>query len=168
MSDYNLTEDGSAVGAHSLPNSNPLFVNAADDRKRIETNVNWLLDARQPEGWTYTQARVRVGGAPDNSNTQYALLALHEAIQRGVAVDAKVLAAVRARGLRVVNVDCTVVAERPKIAPHRDEIRGRLAAALELEPQLVNVKASTGEGIGFVGRGEGVAAIAVATLAQEA
>jgi 2-C-methyl-D-erythritol 2,4-cyclodiphosphate synthase len=57
-----------------------------------------------------------------------------------------------------------VVMERPKLSPHRAEIRATLAAALGLEPDVVNVKASTGEGLGFVGRGEGVAALAVATL----
>ena len=81
-----------------------------------------------------------------------------------LALLARVMAIVRDRGLRVVNVDCTVVIERPKLAPHRDEIRASLAAALGLEPHEVNVKASTGEGIGFVGRGEGAAALAVATL----
>ena len=72
-----------------------------------------------------------------------------------------------AGGLTVVNVDCTVVIEAPKIAPHRQAIRERLAAALGLESGRVNVKASTGERIGFVGRGEGVAALAVATLRSE-
>jgi 2-C-methyl-D-erythritol 2,4-cyclodiphosphate synthase len=68
------------------------------------------------------------------------------------------------RGLRVAHVDATVVMERPKLAPHRDDIRARLARGLEVTPEQVNVKASTGEGMGFVGRGEGVAALAVATL----
>jgi 2-C-methyl-D-erythritol 2,4-cyclodiphosphate synthase len=67
-------------------------------------------------------------------------------------------------GFQIENVDSTVVMERPKLAPHRDAIRGRLAARLAVEPARVNVKASTGEGMGFVGRGEGVAALAVATL----
>jgi len=67
-------------------------------------------------------------------------------------------------GHLIVNVDCTIVMERPKIATHRLEIRERLATALGLAPGRVNVKASTGEGIGFVGRGEGVAALAVASL----
>jgi 2-C-methyl-D-erythritol 2,4-cyclodiphosphate synthase len=71
---------------------------------------------------------------------------------------------VAAAGLAVVNVDCTVVMEAPKLAPHRQAIREGLAGALGLEPARVNVKASTGERIGFVGRGEGVAALAVATL----
>jgi len=77
---------------------------------------------------------------------------------------ASVLGTVGAAGLRIVNVDCTVVMERPKLGPHREEIRGRLAQALGLEADRVNVKATTGEGIGFVGRGEGVAALAIASL----
>ena len=67
-------------------------------------------------------------------------------------------------GLQIVNVDGTVVMEKPKLAPHRQAIRERLAKALALEVGRVNVKASTGEGMGFVGRGEGVAALAVAHL----
>ena len=74
---------------------------------------------------------------------------------------------VGAEGLTVVNVDCTVIMEAPKLAPHRQAIRDSLAAALGLPGARVNVKASTGERIGFVGRGEGVAALAVATLAHE-
>jgi 2-C-methyl-D-erythritol 2,4-cyclodiphosphate synthase len=75
-----------------------------------------------------------------------------------------VLAMVAESGLQLVNVDCTVLIEKPKIAPHRQAIRARLASALGLATARVNVKASTGEGIGFVGRGEGVAALAVASL----
>jgi len=71
-----------------------------------------------------------------------------------------------AAGLQIVNVDCTVVMERPKLGPHRKAIRARLAETLGLPVQRVNVKATTGEGIGFVGRGEGVAALAIASLEQ--
>ena len=81
---------------------------------------------------------------------------------------ASAVAMVRAEGIEIVNVDCTVVMEAPKLAPHRQAIRERLAHALALEPRRVNVKASTGEGIGFVGRGEGVAALAVAGLRDAA
>ena len=63
-----------------------------------------------------------------------------------------------------VHVDATVVLEAPKLAPHRDAMRARLAEALGVEPAAVNVKFTTGEGMGFVGRGEGIAALAVATL----
>ncbi len=54
--------------------------------------------------------------------------------------------------------------ETPRLGPHRAAIRERLATALGLRPERVNVKASTGEGMGFVGRGEGVAALAVASV----
>jgi 2-C-methyl-D-erythritol 2,4-cyclodiphosphate synthase len=65
----------------------------------------------------------------------------------------------------VGNVDVTVICEAPKLGPHRDAMRTRLAGALELDVGVVNVKFTTGEGMGFVGRGEGIAALAVATLA---
>ena len=67
-------------------------------------------------------------------------------------------------GLRVAHVDSTVLMERPKLAPVRDEIREGLAAALELPLTHVNVKATRGEGMGFIGREEGIAALAVVTL----
>jgi 2-C-methyl-D-erythritol 2,4-cyclodiphosphate synthase len=68
------------------------------------------------------------------------------------------------RGLAIVHVDATVVAEAPRIAPHREAMRGALSLALGVEPGTVNVKATRGEGMGFVGRGEGIAALAVATI----
>jgi 2-C-methyl-D-erythritol 2,4-cyclodiphosphate synthase len=78
-----------------------------------------------------------------------------------------VAAQVGERGLAVAHVDATVVMERPKLGPHKAAIRASLAAALGVEAERVNVKATTGEGMGFVGRGEGVAALAVATLARD-
>ena len=75
-----------------------------------------------------------------------------------------VVATLADQGLAIVHVDATVVMERPKLAPHRDAIRASLAGGLAVAPEHVNVKASTGEGMGFVGRGEGVAALAVATV----
>jgi 2-C-methyl-D-erythritol 2,4-cyclodiphosphate synthase len=75
-----------------------------------------------------------------------------------------VVAALAERGLAVAHVDATVVMERPRLAPYRDAIRAALADGLGVAPEHVNVKASTGEGMGFVGRGEGIAALAVATL----
>ncbi|MGI8731267.1 MAG: 2-C-methyl-D-erythritol 2,4-cyclodiphosphate synthase [Solirubrobacteraceae bacterium] len=76
----------------------------------------------------------------------------------------EVVPLVQALGLRVVYVDTTVLMERPKLGSRREAIRERLAQALGLQTSCVNVKASTGEGIGFVGRLEGVAALAIATL----
>jgi 2-C-methyl-D-erythritol 2,4-cyclodiphosphate synthase len=78
-----------------------------------------------------------------------------------------VVALVAERGHSVVNVDSTVLMERPKLGPHRAEIRASLAGALGVGAERVNVKASTGEGMGFVGRGEGVAALAIVTLAHD-
>ncbi|HEY2181658.1 MAG TPA: 2-C-methyl-D-erythritol 2,4-cyclodiphosphate synthase [Solirubrobacteraceae bacterium] len=79
---------------------------------------------------------------------------------------AQVVASIRERGIDVVNVDCTLVMERPKLAQRRAAIRQSLASTLAIDVERVNVKASTGEGIGFVGRGEGVAALAVASLRE--
>jgi 2-C-methyl-D-erythritol 2,4-cyclodiphosphate synthase len=69
------------------------------------------------------------------------------------------------RGLVVAHVDATVVIERPALAPHRERIRSSLAEALGIAIEHVSVKATRGEGMGFVGRGEGAAALAVATVA---
>ena len=64
----------------------------------------------------------------------------------------------------IVHVDTTVIMERPKLKPHKATIGATLAAAMGVTPDAVNVKASTAERMGFVGREEGVAALAVATL----
>ena len=75
-----------------------------------------------------------------------------------------VVATVAEHGFTIEHVDSTVVMERPKLAPYRDAVRESLARALGLATSGVSVKATTGEGMGFVGRREGVAAMAVATL----
>lgn len=77
---------------------------------------------------------------------------------------AAALALVGDAGFELVNVDATIVMERPKLGAGRAAMRERLASVLGLAVSAVNVKASTGEGIGFVGRGEGVAVLAIATL----
>jgi 2-C-methyl-D-erythritol 4-phosphate cytidylyltransferase/2-C-methyl-D-erythritol 2,4-cyclodiphosphate synthase len=71
-------------------------------------------------------------------------------------------------GWRVGNADVTLAARRPRIAPRAEEMRARLAEALGVSPAQVNVKATTGEGMGFVGRGEGIAAHATALLLRAA
>ncbi len=73
---------------------------------------------------------------------------------------------VGAAGFAVVNVDATVMIERPRLAPARDRMRANLAGALGVGVDQVSVKATRGEGMGFVGREEGVAAIAVATVTE--
>lgn len=67
-------------------------------------------------------------------------------------------------GFDIVNLDATVLAQAPKLAPHREQMRGNIAAALGLPVSRVSVKATTEEGLGFTGSGEGIAAHAVALL----
>jgi 2-C-methyl-D-erythritol 2,4-cyclodiphosphate synthase len=72
---------------------------------------------------------------------------------------------VGAAGWRVQQIDVTVVAERPRIGPYREAMSAALARALGIPPADVSVKGKTNEGMGWIGRGEGLAALAVATLA---
>jgi 2-C-methyl-D-erythritol 2,4-cyclodiphosphate synthase len=67
-------------------------------------------------------------------------------------------------GWRLVNADCVLIGQEPRIAPHRDEMRQKLAGALGVEPGQVTVRATTTDQLGFTGRGEGLAAHAVALL----
>ena len=76
----------------------------------------------------------------------------------------RVAGMVRDRGLELENLDTTVVAEAPKLAPFVEKMIARIADALEVDPEQVSVKATTTEGMGFTGRGEGIAAYAVAVL----
>jgi 2-C-methyl-D-erythritol 2,4-cyclodiphosphate synthase len=73
---------------------------------------------------------------------------------------------VRAHGWNLANADVVLVGEEPRLAPLRDEMRGRLAAALGVDPELVAVRATTTDGLGFTGRREGLAAQAVALLVR--
>ena len=75
-----------------------------------------------------------------------------------------VAALLRERGYTVGNVDATVLAQRPKLAPHIPQMRDNLARAMGVDPGQVNVKATTEEGLGFTGSGEGMAAHAVALI----
>ena len=77
---------------------------------------------------------------------------------------AQVGALIRRRGYAVVNIDATVQAQAPKLAPHLETMAGNIAAALDIAPDDVNIKATTTEGLGFVGRGEGMVAMSVAML----
>lgn len=73
---------------------------------------------------------------------------------------------VQANGWRLANADVVLVGEEPRLAPHRDKMRRRLAGALGVGPELVAVRATTTDGLGFPGRGEGLAAQAVALLVR--
>jgi 2-C-methyl-D-erythritol 4-phosphate cytidylyltransferase/2-C-methyl-D-erythritol 2,4-cyclodiphosphate synthase len=97
-------------------------------------------------GQHFRNTDARWKGAPSH-------LFLADAVQR-----------VRARGGRIGNVDVTLICEAPKISPHRETMRERIAAILGLELSRVAVKATTSEGLGFTGRREGVAALATATV----
>lgn len=72
---------------------------------------------------------------------------------------------VRERGYRVGNVDVTVVCESPKIGPHADAMASRLGEAMDIPPGSVSVKGKSNEGLGWIGRGEGIAVHAVAVVA---
>jgi 2-C-methyl-D-erythritol 2,4-cyclodiphosphate synthase len=74
---------------------------------------------------------------------------------------------IEAEHLKVVNVDATVIAQAPRLAPHVAAMRANLAADLGIAPGVVNIKAKTTEKLGFVGRGEGIAAEAIALLSDQ-
>ena len=79
----------------------------------------------------------------------------------------RVMRLVAARGYRVVNVDATVIAERPRLRKHLPRMREVLAQSLGVEASAVNLKATTNEGLGAIGAGEALAALAVALLAED-
>jgi 2-C-methyl-D-erythritol 2,4-cyclodiphosphate synthase len=76
------------------------------------------------------------------------------------------VARLREAGWVVHQVDVVVVAERPKIAPHRDAMRARIAAALAVDLSCASIKGKTNEGMGWIGRGEGIACMATATIVR--
>ena len=79
---------------------------------------------------------------------------------------ARAYASVRELGFELVNADCVLIGEQPRLAPHRLEMRARLAGALGVDEGRVAVRATTTDGLGFTGRGEGLAAHAVALLSR--
>ncbi len=70
-------------------------------------------------------------------------------------------------GFRILNIDTTIVMQKPKIGKYKKAMKQSIANALEIKPEIVNIKATTTEGMGFEGRGEGVSAYAVATLIED-
>jgi 2-C-methyl-D-erythritol 2,4-cyclodiphosphate synthase len=83
-----------------------------------------------------------------------------------VALLAEAASRVRAQGFEVVNIDSTIVAQAPKLAPHIEAMRGRIAGALGIPPGQVNVKAKTAEKLGPVGQGQAIEARAIVLLSQ--
>jgi 2-C-methyl-D-erythritol 2,4-cyclodiphosphate synthase len=98
-----------------------------------------------------------IGGHYPDSDTSYAG-ADSRVLLRDVARK------IAARKLKVINIDATILAQAPRMAPHMPRMVANIAADLGIEPQAVNVKATTTESLGFVGRLEGIAAQAVALL----
>ena len=76
----------------------------------------------------------------------------------------KVWELVKSRGYELVNADCTIIAQKPKMAPHIEQMKNRISQLLETTPDCINVKATTTEKLGFPGREEGIAAQAVVLL----
>ncbi|MBF0228063.1 MAG: 2-C-methyl-D-erythritol 2,4-cyclodiphosphate synthase [Desulfamplus sp.] len=70
------------------------------------------------------------------------------------------------QGYSIVNIDCTILAQSPKLEPYKKEMEHKIAAAIEISPESVNVKATTNEGLGFEGKGEGIAAHAVVLITK--
>ena len=75
---------------------------------------------------------------------------------------------IRAQGLGVSNLDSTVFAEAPKLHPFREEMQHNIARTIGIDPRCINVKATTTEGLGYIGRGEGIAAMCVVLLVDSA
>lgn len=71
---------------------------------------------------------------------------------------------IKEKGYQLVNADCTIIAQKPKMAPYIDQMKNRIAELLECSPEQINVKATTTEKLGFTGRGEGIASQAVVLL----
>ena len=78
----------------------------------------------------------------------------------------RVQAILTARQLAIVNIDCSLIAEAPKIGPYLAKMRARISETLQIPVKRIGIKATTNEGIGFNGRGEGIAAMAVASIQE--
>jgi len=74
---------------------------------------------------------------------------------------------VKEKGYELVNADCTIIAQKPKMAPYIEQMRARIAELLEAAPEQINVKATTTEKLGFTGRGEGIASQVVVLLKKK-
>ena len=73
----------------------------------------------------------------------------------------------KAKGFKVVNIDAVVVAEQPKMSPFIEDMRGNISRTLGIKPEQIMIKATTTDGLGFAGRGEGISAYAAALVEEE-
>jgi 2-C-methyl-D-erythritol 2,4-cyclodiphosphate synthase len=81
-----------------------------------------------------------------------------------IKILSKTVEMINAKGFRVINLDSTIMAEAPKMSPYKAEMQKNIARVIEIEPECVNVKATTFETLGMIGRGEGIAAFCVALI----
>ena len=83
-----------------------------------------------------------------------------------IKILSKTIEMLNVKGFRVINLDATIMAEAPKLSPYKGEMQKNIARVIEIEPECVNVKATTLETLGMIGRGEGMAACCVALIEQ--
>jgi 2-C-methyl-D-erythritol 2,4-cyclodiphosphate synthase len=83
-----------------------------------------------------------------------------------IKILSKTVEMLNAKGFRVINIDSTIMAEAPKISPYKAEMQKNISRIIEIEPDCVNVKATTFETLGMIGKGEGIAACCVALIEQ--
>ena len=157
MTEYRV---GSGVDAHALEDGVPLMLGgvAIDNPRGLAGHSDGDVLAH-----ALTDAILGAAGMEDIG----ALFPSGDPQLEGadsVALLAEAWSRVRAAGWELVNADVILIGEEPRLAPHRDAMRGRLAGALGVEPERVAVRATTTDGLGFTGRGEGLAAQAVALL----
>jgi 2-C-methyl-D-erythritol 2,4-cyclodiphosphate synthase len=155
-----MTLSGIGYDVHRFATNRPLIVGG------VEIPYHLGLDGHSDADVLSHAIADAVLGAAGERDIGYHFPNTDESI-RGISsleILRKVVAIVKERGGTLINVDATLVAQAPKIGPHVAQMRTNLANALGLDPRRVGVKATTNEGMGFIGRGEGIAALAVAAV----
>jgi 2-C-methyl-D-erythritol 2,4-cyclodiphosphate synthase len=151
---------GLGYDSHALGNGGPLRLGGIDIESEVHTIghsdadvlLHAITDALLGAVAEPDIGRLFPNNDPDNKDRDSRDF-VHEAIHR-----------VRHHGMEVVNLDCVIMAERPKMAPHIDKIRTTIAAMLDLETSRIGLKAKTGEGIGPIGNAQAIAAHVVVLL----
>jgi 2-C-methyl-D-erythritol 2,4-cyclodiphosphate synthase/2-C-methyl-D-erythritol 4-phosphate cytidylyltransferase len=155
-----LLRVGSGYDAHRFCSGRPLVLGGVDiphDRGLLGWSDADVLTHALIDALLGAAALGDIGGMFPDTETRY------EGISSLVLLT-EAFAAVRSRGYALVNADATVMAERPKLAPYIGTMRERIAGAMGTAPEKISIKATTTEGLGFVGREEGVAARATVLL----
>lgn len=155
-----MTLSGIGYDVHRLVTNRPLIVGG------VEIPYHLGLDGHSDADVLSHAIADAVLGAAGERDIGYHFPNTDESI-RGISsleILRKVVSIVKERGGTLINVDATLIAQAPKIGPHVAQMRTNIANALGLDPRRVGVKATTNEGMGFVGRGEGIAALAVAAV----